>query len=348
MPDVQVIEAGSPAIEFDARAHDFGTVTEGDTLKHVFTVTNTGTLPLLLREVRSSCDCLTTTFESKEIPPGSTAPIEVTLSTQGRAGVVRKTVTVTSNDENRASTVLEIKASVERLLDFERRSVRLNTDHGTDKIQKIWLTGKLAGDAQLKLAKVEGDANQGDKALTVRVVQEQEADQIRRGLELKLRANRMASGEGSVTVSTGVPDRAELNLRFNYSINGNLTVTPEKLVIGPGSKSANREHAIRITSKKSDFRVLRVRVAEGPYEAVFEKLDRGEGYRVLVYVKESSVKNWGSSAERKNGKLEIYTNDSVEPKRTVEIQAQSAAAPARGSGGATTPNGAGTKVRPEE
>ncbi len=44
-------------IKFDNPEHDFGTLTEGDTVSHVFSFTNTGTDPLEILAVNVSCGC---------------------------------------------------------------------------------------------------------------------------------------------------------------------------------------------------------------------------------------------------------------------------------------------------
>ena len=51
---VQAAQEGTPTIVFDTMAKDFGKVTEGEALKHVFTFTNKGTARLDILKVEPS------------------------------------------------------------------------------------------------------------------------------------------------------------------------------------------------------------------------------------------------------------------------------------------------------
>jgi hypothetical protein len=206
--------AAAPAIDFDARVHDFGTVNEGTVLKHVFTVKNTGNTLLKLTEVSASCGCTTATPGTREIAPGGSGPVEVAFDTRGFPGQGSKSVTIQSNDTKNPRATLEIKYNVERLLDFEKAFIRVETPRGVDTIEEIWLTGKLVDQAKLRVVKVEGHDNQ----FFVKPIEAKQNGKVKKGLELKLKGNRPVSRHGDITVSTGLEQPAELVLRFNETV----------------------------------------------------------------------------------------------------------------------------------
>lgn len=45
---------GAPSIRFENESHDFGKVSEGDRLEHMFEFTNTGTDELLIEKIYTS------------------------------------------------------------------------------------------------------------------------------------------------------------------------------------------------------------------------------------------------------------------------------------------------------
>jgi hypothetical protein len=209
---VEPSRPATPTIDFDSRSHDFGVVNEGATPKHSFAVRNTGTAPLLLQAARVSCGCTLAVVKTEEIPPGGSGAIEIALSTRGFPGASHYTVTVVSNDPVSPESILEFKANVEHLLDFDRQYLRLETNLSVGKVEQVWLSGKLAAQANLKVTRT-----QGDQAVGVRPIQ-QRGKLKRTGLEFKLKADQVAAGEGSVTVSTGVANPAELDVRFSYRV----------------------------------------------------------------------------------------------------------------------------------
>lgn len=98
-------------LKFTSLEHDFGTVKEGERVKHVYEVQNTGKTDLVLQDVRPSCGCTTPNYEKKPIRPGKKGTIEVVFDTKGRPGKQRKSVMVVTNTEP-PNTVLTFNCEV--------------------------------------------------------------------------------------------------------------------------------------------------------------------------------------------------------------------------------------------
>ena len=99
------------SMKIDKEMHDFGKVTEGVENHCTFVVTNTGTKPLILSDVKASCGCTTPSKPEGPIAPGKSDKIEVGFKPNGR-GINEKTITVTANTEPRITT-LKVKADVQ-------------------------------------------------------------------------------------------------------------------------------------------------------------------------------------------------------------------------------------------
>jgi hypothetical protein len=83
---------------FVTEMHDFGTINESDGLAvFVFEFTNTGTDPLVLKNVQASCGCTTPDWPKSPILPGKKGDIKVTYNPAGRPGAFEKNITVTSD-----------------------------------------------------------------------------------------------------------------------------------------------------------------------------------------------------------------------------------------------------------
>lgn len=84
-------------ITFEEYEFDFGTVKEGDVVKHNFKFTNTGKVPLTILKARSSCGCTVPEWPEEPIPPGGTGEIFARFNTEGKTERQKKAITVTAN-----------------------------------------------------------------------------------------------------------------------------------------------------------------------------------------------------------------------------------------------------------
>lgn len=101
-----------PVITFDKTEHDFGTVLQGERVTYSFHFTNTGSAPLLVSNVATSCGCTVGEFSKEPIAPGKDGIIKATYDSKGHHGVQTRTLTVVSNT-NPAQTTLRVKATVQ-------------------------------------------------------------------------------------------------------------------------------------------------------------------------------------------------------------------------------------------
>lgn len=111
-----------PKITFAEKGiYDFGTLTEGDTVEHVFKFTNTGEFPLIINNITVSCGCTTPEWPREPIAPGATSSIRVRFNSRGKSGEQNKTVTVIANTDP-AMTDLQFRALVNPKADSFRKS----------------------------------------------------------------------------------------------------------------------------------------------------------------------------------------------------------------------------------
>lgn len=84
-------------MDFDQTIFDFGEVTEGEMVEHTFSFTNTGNVPLLITDARSTCGCTVPEWPETPVPPGGTGQITVRFDTRQKMNQQNKPVTITAN-----------------------------------------------------------------------------------------------------------------------------------------------------------------------------------------------------------------------------------------------------------
>lgn len=105
------LSLGAPIIEFDQKEYDFGTITEGEKVQGVFTVTNSGKVDLIITSVKPSCGCTTPEWTKEAIAPGASGEIKFEFNSANRVGKQNKSITVKSNAE-KITEVIRIKGNV--------------------------------------------------------------------------------------------------------------------------------------------------------------------------------------------------------------------------------------------
>lgn len=101
-----------PVMSFKKTLHDFGTIRQEDGIAKVtFEFTNTGSAPLIITEVKSSCGCTTPSYSKQPVPPGGKGYIDAAYDPLNSPGQFSKTITVNSNSNN-SPIVLTIRGTV--------------------------------------------------------------------------------------------------------------------------------------------------------------------------------------------------------------------------------------------
>jgi hypothetical protein len=103
--------AAKPRLFIESVEHSFGTVKPGTPLNYTFKITNQGDANLEITSVSPSCGCTTSDFD-KVVAPGKTGGITLAVEkTESYKGEVVKTATVTTNDADRQTFTLTLRAN---------------------------------------------------------------------------------------------------------------------------------------------------------------------------------------------------------------------------------------------
>ena len=88
-----------PKIVFTDTTFDFGTITEGAKVTHVFKFKNEGQGDLIIASATASCGCTKPTFPHEVKHPGDTGSISVTFDSSNKQGKLDKRITIVSNSQ---------------------------------------------------------------------------------------------------------------------------------------------------------------------------------------------------------------------------------------------------------
>jgi hypothetical protein len=100
-----------PDMKFDEEVFDFGTITQGEKVTHDFKFKNVGENNLVIASANADCGCTVAEVPKESIPSGQGNVIRVTFDSEGKTGIVTKTVTVVTNCIPN-KRIIKIKASI--------------------------------------------------------------------------------------------------------------------------------------------------------------------------------------------------------------------------------------------
>ncbi|MBP8034485.1 MAG: DUF1573 domain-containing protein [Bacteroidia bacterium] len=103
--------ADLPEIKFEEETHDFGRITQGEKVTYAFKFKNTGGANLIISAANGSCGCTIPAYPKKPILPGEEAEVDVVFASEGKSGLVEKSVTLVTNCEP-STRIIYIKANI--------------------------------------------------------------------------------------------------------------------------------------------------------------------------------------------------------------------------------------------
>jgi hypothetical protein len=90
-------KASGAKIAFDEKTHDFGDIKQGDKVDYTFKFKNTGTEPVVISNVQTTCGCTATNWTKEPVAPGKTGEVSATFNSAGKMGQQNKVISVYYN-----------------------------------------------------------------------------------------------------------------------------------------------------------------------------------------------------------------------------------------------------------
>lgn len=100
-----------PVMLFDSDMHDFGRITEGESISYSFHFRNSGNSDLVISGCSATCGCTIADYPRGRIAPGGEGYVTVSFNSRGKVGQQYQEVTVSSNAQP-SRIILKIIAQV--------------------------------------------------------------------------------------------------------------------------------------------------------------------------------------------------------------------------------------------
>jgi hypothetical protein len=101
-----------PTMDFTDTLHDFGNITQGETVVYEFEFTNHGKTPLIISNASASCGCTLADYPHDPVLAGKSGKLRAIFNTAGKAGHQEKSIAITTNSK-RGIEYIYIKANVD-------------------------------------------------------------------------------------------------------------------------------------------------------------------------------------------------------------------------------------------
>lgn len=100
-----------PKMVFDSEMHDFGRISQGESISYSFHFTNQGNSDLVISGCTASCGCTVADYPRGRIAPGGEGYVTITFNSRGKMGQQYQEVTVSSNAQP-SKIVLKVVSQV--------------------------------------------------------------------------------------------------------------------------------------------------------------------------------------------------------------------------------------------
>jgi hypothetical protein len=135
---------GEARIEAIDPVYDFGSVYSGTIIKHTYRLKNTGTAPLSINGVRTSCGCTAAKPTQSRLLPGEESDIAVTFDTGAEHGQATRTITVFTNDPRHPELQLTLRGDVKVQVEAMPPLVVFGrVKRGTEQSRQVMLTDQM-------------------------------------------------------------------------------------------------------------------------------------------------------------------------------------------------------------
>jgi thiol-disulfide isomerase/thioredoxin len=306
---------------------EFGTIWAGPVLEHSFTIKNEGNAPLEITKIKPSCGCTIAGKYPQKLEPGESGEFPFKLVSSTLRGKFDKSITITSNDPEKADLQLSMRGEVKQYVEVAPTQVDFGELYGTEpKKQVVRLTSNSDTPLKLEVSTPPGDnfdvnlvETTPGKVYELQVTAKPPFDQperIRKTIALK--TNIEAAKSIEIPVRAAIPQRLE--------------VQPSQLTLGSvkGLPQMTEKGLTRVISFDNyGAKPTKLLEAKADDPEISVKIDpRVEGRKYAVQVQFPPGYNVPATGRT----ITLKTDDAEKPTITIPVKGQAqpttAAAPA--------------------
>jgi hypothetical protein len=280
-----VVLLGAPAATADPVARispgviELGKIQEGNQFDRFLTLTNAGDGTLILEDVKTSCGCTAAAVdEVVELGPGESQQIKLTFNSSKMDGVIKKKVTIYTNDPVAGQQSILLTADVHKPVRFVPKYVHLKNVGPKDSFEQAVL---LQADRELGLEVREAfilgspvreggvvrnpptelfDLEMGEKRV------EDDRDVYEMTVKLRPGSEPQKLAETLFVVTNLTGDRDTLKTSIRGEIVGRLTATPSFAVLRMVDPGEEAVRDVTVVASHGTFSVVSAEIEDSPVE----------------------------------------------------------------------------------
>jgi hypothetical protein len=263
---------GGPEITFEKVVHDFGNIEPGSKNICEFKFTNTGDSLLKITEVSKNCGCTAYALAKEEYGPGESGTLKVEYNASKQPASVRKTLSVSSNDEAKPKVELVIKAEIVSKIDYQPKKLDLSLNKENAGCPAITVKSLDGKPFSIKGFKAIGQLKPTENVITADYNSSVEATEFVLQPKVDVEKLREVSG-GSIEITLTHPESDVISIPFE--VLPRFKITPPSIIVYKAEleKPVTREVWI-LSNYDEDFEVESTSTQEGAIKVLSqEKID---------------------------------------------------------------------------
>lgn len=306
------LTAQAPEIAFERTHHDFGKINSDRKVSTRFKVTNKGNANLQITAVNPSCGCTSTVLGNWNLKPGESSDVEAVFDPHGQRGLVRKSMTVVSNDGKNPNALLTFEAEVVQDVMPSMAAVYFNqVSRSGHQVTNVRYASGTGMEVRILEAKAPG-------APWLRLTPKGEGkDAI---LEIVFDGSKVPVkprfGRETVTLTTNVPSAPTFTLPVNWELKPSI-VAPDR--VSMDVLKAGTEGRAKLQLRQAEGKAFRI---TGSHSSRAELRVEGlSGAKAMAQHDLTLVLSKDAKAGRYAEKVTITTDDPEQPELIVRVTA---------------------------
>ncbi|MBI2213496.1 MAG: DUF1573 domain-containing protein [Acidobacteria bacterium] len=313
-----------PKITLVEPVKDFGTVAKGQKLDWTFTIKNTGSADLEIKSANPTCGCTVADYD-KIIKPGQTGKVTAHVDTSNFTGPISKGVTIASNDPETPAAQVTITAMVKPYVDsMPAGYVRYTLLQGEEQTNSVTLFSEDEAPFEIVGVTTPGDwvkVKYTKIALESERVKAGRAGQNQYKVEVTVGGNDTPVGPltDKIVIKTNSKFQPEFRLSLTGMVRPTYLVAPSAVNFGEiPEKGEGVERVLTVQSNNranmDAFKVSKVETTIPGVTAEAKSTAQAGIYEISVKVSKDA--NPGEF----DGKLKIYTSDTIKPTTEIPVK----------------------------
>lgn len=263
--------SAQPRIVLSVQSYNFGHVENTASIEHRFEVRNQGDEPLQIGRLRACCG-VSTEITATEIPAGSHAFLDVSLSLRRRQGKLERNIFIASNDPATPYAKIELTGTAVSTVSIEPRWINFPDAAGSAPHEaSVTITSIPDWEFAITEARIDSSSfeyshrqpTDTTHQLTIRTVPPLQPGTTRAVLRIE----------------TDREDYPTINIPLSATVDSAIVVVPPEILLAESEVGASRFVAIRC-KRKQPFKILEIATADNGI--AIQTVPEANGYRLEI------------------------------------------------------------------